>query len=706
MVQQTKSAPQTSQGLPPAPAPADPKQSLAEERQNPSFPVRELTTFIDNGPAAAEYKERVMFELERDPLWRMDNSPDLSLAQIRERTMAKVANLVHHLQTEPLDLFWQRMAVISVVDPAFWTRFGVHFGLFFGAIQGQATAEQLGYWMDKGAFTLNGLVGCFAMTELGHGSNVAGLETTATFDEETDEFVIHTPTITATKWWIGGAAHSANYSAVYAQLIVKGKRYGAKTFVVPLRDTATYKLLPGVTIGDIGKKMGRDGIDNGWIQFTYVRIPRFNMLMKHTKVSRAGDVQEPALAQLAYGALIQGRVSMVADSANMSKKALMVAIRYAAIRRQFAAVPGQLETKLLDYPIHQYRLLPLLAQTYALNFTGMEMTRVYHALMRQINGAKDGQDLTGILESLKETHATAAGLKAFGTWNCLNTIEQCRQSLGGHGYSAYTGLSGMYTDFAVQCTWEGDNTILTLQCGRYLVSTLLEHRQSGKPLAQNVAYLARALQPVQPCPARTEADLLRTEVIREAWGAVAASAVARATARFEKALQAATSGGKKVTKDEAYEQCATLRLHAARLHCYGYLVARFADAIPRAPASVQPILTRLCLLYGTYAIQENKGEFLQSGFFNVDQIATLHDAMSTLLTQVRQDAVSLVDAFNYSDYIVNSPLGRYDGNIYEAYFNLVRANNPNHNDIPYFDKIIKPLHNRSLESEEVPQLDF
>lgn len=118
-----------------------------------------------------------------------------------------------------------------------------------------------------------------------HGSNVAGIETTATFDHESDEFIIHTPSLTATKWWIGGAAESATHSTVFANLIVDGKRYGVKPFVVPLRDPQTFLLLPGITIGDCGAKMGRNAIDNGWIQFTHVRIPRTHMLMKYTKVS-------------------------------------------------------------------------------------------------------------------------------------------------------------------------------------------------------------------------------------------------------------------------------------------------------------------------------------------------------------------------------------------------------------------------------------
>ncbi|KAJ1650810.1 fatty-acyl coenzyme A oxidase [Dispira simplex] len=681
------------------PAPPNPTESIAEERRNPSFPVRELSVYLDNGPEAAVYKEKVMFQLERDPLWKMDNTPDLTLAQVRERTMAKMQNLVHYLETESIEKFRMRMTVLSVVDPAFWTRFGVHYGLFLGAVQGQATPEQFTYWVKKGALNLKGMVGCFGMTELGHGSNVAGLETTATFDEKTDEFVIHTPTLTATKWWIGGAAHSATHCAVYAQLIVKGKRYGSKTFVVPLRNPDDYSLLPGVAIGDIGKKMGRDGIDNGWIQFTHVRIPRSYMLMKHTKVSRTGEVEEPPMAQLAYGALIHGRVSMVLDSANMSKKALTIAIRYASVRRQFAERPGQPETKLLDYPIHQYRLLPLLAQAYALSFTGMEMQRLYEILLKQLEKVQKGDTLSETLTLLKETHATSAGLKAFGTWNCLHTIEQCRQTLGGHGYSAYTGLSSMYQDFAVQCTWEGDNTILTLQCGRYLVSSLCDHIK-GKPLAKNVQYLTRATTPIQPFALKTAEALIQLDVLQDAWAAVAAKAVGRATKVFQTAL---ASG---ITKDMAYEQCSPQRLQATKMHCYYFVISRFIDGISRASPATQPILTKLCLLYATYSMQEHAGEFLQAGYFDGAQIAVIRDAVIQLLQDLRRDAVPLVDAFNYTDFVINSPLGRYDGNVYEAYFNLVRANNPKVNDIPYVDRVIKPLLQRQSIQDEGPELNF
>ena len=200
-------------------------------------------------------KEKMMMELERDPTFKVEDMHDLARPQIRERIMTRARNLVFHMQNDSMENSRLRFDIISLVDPGFMTRMGVHYGLFLGALMGSGTGEQIAYWLEKGAYNLQGMIGCFGMTELGHGSNVSGIETTSTFDPSSDEFIIHTPTLTATKWWIGGAAQTATHCSVFAQLIVKGKRYGVKSFIVQLRDPVTYDLMPGVNIGDCGAKM-------------------------------------------------------------------------------------------------------------------------------------------------------------------------------------------------------------------------------------------------------------------------------------------------------------------------------------------------------------------------------------------------------------------------------------------------------------------
>ncbi|KAJ1733999.1 fatty-acyl coenzyme A oxidase, partial [Coemansia biformis] len=366
------------------------------------------------------------------------------------------------------------------------------------------------------------------------------------------------------------------------------------------------------------------------------------------------------------------------------------------------------ETKLLDYPIHQHRLLPLVAQTFAMTFAAREMMASYKELMGELSNLGDakGAAIADAIKNLKETHATSAGLKAFCTWMCLNIIDQSRQSLGGHGYSAYTGLSQAYSDFAVHCTWEGDNTILMLQCGRYLVATALEARDGGQPLPSNLAYLEAALAQGTAAAAakpRTSngaaADVGALDTLKAAWSSVAANAILGAVRDFEAGL------AKGLSKDSAYEFSSAARLHAARMHTYTYLLHRFAAQVEQSPAALRPILSLLARLFGAHSAVQYSGEFLQAGFYTGAQVDALKALVNSACAEVRADAVPLTDAFGYSDYIINSPLGRFDGNVYEKYFELVTGLNPP-KPTPYFDSLIRPLLERTSDFDAGPELEF
>ena len=79
------------------------------------------------------------------------------------------------------------------------------------------------------------ILGTYAQTELGHGSNVSRLETQAVLDLETDEWVLNTPTLTARKWWVGGLAKSCTHCVLMARLMIKGKDYGVHPFILQAR---------------------------------------------------------------------------------------------------------------------------------------------------------------------------------------------------------------------------------------------------------------------------------------------------------------------------------------------------------------------------------------------------------------------------------------------------------------------------------------
>ncbi|HET7352123.1 MAG TPA: acyl-CoA dehydrogenase [Marmoricola sp.] len=338
-------------------------------------------------------------------------------------------------------------------DLSVLTKVGVQFGLFGGAIL------QLGSKHHHDAYLADlvraDLLGCFAMTESGHGSNVQALGTTATYDRETDEFVVHTPDEISRKDYIGNAAQHAHMGVVFAQLVIDDHCEGVHAFVVPMRDRETGELLDGVRVQDDGAKIGLNGVDNGRIWFDHLRIPRSNLLNRYADVvdgRYTSPIDNPDRRFFTtLGTLIQGRVSVGGAAINASKVALAVAVKYANMRRQFGSPEGDREELLLDYGMHQRRLLPLLARTYALHFAQEVLLAQLHNVLSTTE-APDRQR--------RALESRAAGTKALGTWHASTTIQECREACGGAGYLLSNRFGALRADTDVFTTFEGDNHIL------------------------------------------------------------------------------------------------------------------------------------------------------------------------------------------------------------------------------------------------------
>ena len=367
-----------------------------------------------------------------------------------------------------LPKFIAAFETLAFHDISLVIKLGVQFGLFAGSIQRLGTEyHHLKYLPDAGSATL---MGCFAMTEIGHGSNVQALETRAVYQGENGSFDLHSPNYSAGKNYIGNAAEDGRLAVVFAQLEVNGQSHGVHAFLVPIR-AENGDPLPGVTIEDNGLKMGLNGVDNGRIWFDHVKVPRAELLNRFADVTAEGQYRSDIQSQAArfftmIGTLVSGRISIAATANSAAKSALTIAVRYAARRRQFGSPKATQETLLLDYPAHQRKLCPLIARVFALDFALKHLIEL-HETVPSSNSRS--------LETL------AAGLKAVTTWNATQTIQTCREACGGEGYLAINRLSALKADTDIYTTFEGDNTVLMQLVAKNLLSEFKDKLKEMRP---------------------------------------------------------------------------------------------------------------------------------------------------------------------------------------------------------------------------------
>lgn len=741
----------------------NPKKFIENERIRSTLKVEEINCFLESNPDDQKITHQLLEQIITDPILKCDSYYyDKEKNQEREITARKIKRLslymendiklmqknqvkrekidiIKNLQLNPkskflvnkdLNIFDKRLSLIGMIDPQLSTRVGIHLGLFGNCIKGNGTDSQIRYWLqERGAIFLKQVYGCFAMTELGHGSNVAALETTATYDLDSDTFQINTPSLTATKWWIGGAAHSATHAVVYARLIVKEKDYGVKTFIVPLRDNSNFQLLPGIIIGDIGKKMGRDGIDNGWIQFKNVLIPREYLLSRFVKVipnQESTDVSvriQPQLDQVSgYSALLSGRVNMVMDSFRFGSKFVTIATRYAVGRQQFvqvneagnietqsskkkeqnghniANVSNNKETQLIDYSLHQYRVLPQLAIVYLISPAAHNLMSSYYNTLNElyeISSPKSDKQHTDTIDKnafstvsskLKNLFISSASLKATNTWLISNLIDELRQCCGGHGYSQYNAFGKGYNGWVVQCTWEGDNNILSLTSAKSILKKFVDSATKGKfdegldsddfdyldPDFIRKVYTHDISATLEDTDDNTNENL---ETYIEIWKIAL--------------IQLLIHIGKTIQKTKDFDQTTTLLVTVSKFHAIHYMLKTFYTKLKYDETShitdqhSKDSLWNIFKLFSVYFIDKYSGQFQQFKILKPSQISSLiQPKLVKLLKEIRTDCIKLTDAFELPDAVLNSPIGYFDGDIYHNYFNTVTANNPPESDDP------------------------
>ena len=665
---------------------------LPEERQKASFAVASMTEAIYGG---AENVTKRRFVLAPSKKWGLPmlakynmSREECMSAHFRDFIGIHKSFTGKGYRPSPEETAW--MSSCSMNSGPLTT----HMGLFLPTLVAQTNTAQQLQWLPR--VMKFQIVGVYAQTELGHGSNVRGLQTTATYDTEKQHFVLHTPTLQSMKFWNSGAGLAATHAVVYAQLILKGVCLGVHVFFVQLRDE-NHKPLPGIEIGDCGNKLGDNGIDCGYIRFSHVAVPRVHMLAKKSFVTAEGEYvknkakvgQDPkSIERMQYMTMLTARANMIGISGGKLAMACTTAVRYSAVRKQGFVNTDTTQTyqsnerQIIDYQMQNYRLMKNTALAYAIQFSSRWMMMRFTQLSKGLwkvgfDEDDDDDDKSGEKDEgtdLPEIHASAAGLKGLCCRLAADAMEDCRKCCGGHGYVLASGIAGTWSDYVWQATAEGDLVVMLLQTARFLVKSLASARRGGT-LSGMMQYLAPFsnpnYDPLTSKPTAKNAASFRTlDNLKKLLQQRAVISLLRA----DRIVADHIARG--LTQDEAWQSSSLSLVQAAERHCYYFMFVKFMETVEATKdEKVRKALGSVCAMYGLTQVVEGNG---WGGIVDARDAEFAEECVAQVLNELRPEAVTLVDAFDIPDRILNSAIGRYDGNVYEELYKHARDSPLNH----------------------------
>jgi acyl-CoA oxidase len=650
---------------------------LKKERANGDINPVVLTDVLREGRAANDRRKELLAVIESHPVL---SDRDWIFRNHTERYNFGLKKAHHYIKLiteggydDPDD---RQILYSALGEPM---GIDVHRAMFIPTLENQGTDEQRAKWLPLAQNFK--IFGAYAQTELGHGSNVQGIETIATFDKETQEFIIDSPTLTSRKWWPGGLGKTANHAIVHARLFLDGKDVGVQAFLVQLRSLEDHMPLPGIEVGDIGPKVGFNAVDNGYCAFHNIRIPRENMMMRYAKVLPDGTFVKPKSDKLVYLTMVLIRSHLVLTFGQVMGQAATITTRFSAARMQGRTPDNRGEFQVLDYQNQQNVLFPYISVSFAATFAGRGMTQMHDEALAIVTS---GEGSFGA--KLAELHATCSGLKAWLANHVSDGIENCRRLCGGHGFTSSSNLGHLFAETVGACTYEGTFDVLIQQHARYLLKMFVSlpyKTEVSDAVPSSTSFLVNAKAYANPrlrCSAVKPEDFADFALLLEAFRARSA----RIIIALAKKMQATNNDG---------NACMVLMTRASTAHAELLLLEAFVKGVDQIPRGVErEAVANLCALFGAWLIVKSLGDFREDNYLSSEQAELAREQIVALLPVVRKNAVLLTDAWDFTDFELNSTIGRYDGDIYRALVKRAADEPLNKSQVPEcYEQYLKPL---------------